>query len=84
MTTDVAFAQAFQQQKALQYDNNIYFVVYILFQMSLQMIQLVISVINIGREWKHVQRNKGMTYTMKYTHVGGPKLDTVSLLAKSF
>ena len=49
MTTDVAFAQAFQQQKTLQYDNNIYFVVYELFQMSLQMIQLVISVINIGR-----------------------------------
>ena len=69
MTTDVAFAQAFQQQKTLQYDNNIYFVVYELFQMSLQMIQLVISVINIGREWKYIQRNKGMTYTMKYTHV---------------
>ena len=69
MTTDVAFAQAFQQQKTLQYDNNIYFVVYELFQMSLQMIQLVISVINIGREWKYIQRNKGITYTMKYTHV---------------
>ena len=69
MTTDVAFAQAFQQQKALQYNNNIYFMVYKLFQMSLQMIQLVISVINIGREWKHVQRNKGMTYTMRYTHI---------------
>ena len=68
MTTDVAFAQAFQQQKTLQYDNNIYFVVYELFQMSLQMIQLVISVINIGREWKYIQRNKGMTHTMKYTH----------------
>ena len=69
MTTDVAFAQAFQQQKALQYVNNIYFMVHELFQMSLQMIQLVISVINIGREWKHVQRNKGMTYTMRYTHI---------------
>ena len=69
MTTDVAFAQAFQQQKSLQYDNNIYFVVYKLFQMSLQMIQLVITVINIGREWKYIQRNKGITYTMKYTHV---------------
>ena len=69
MTTDVAFDQTFEQQKSLQYDNNIYFMVYKLFQMSLQMIQLVMSVINIAREWKYIQWNKGMTYTMRYTHI---------------